>query len=104
LTFNSARSLALSGADELRRERPVVGHLDPDLVRPLDHVVVRQNVAVRRDDDAGAERALLRGRLTRPALFTLAELVAEEPPQQVLGILAVELRRGTPLPYPGCEW
>ena len=40
-------------------KRPAVGHLDADLVRAVDDVVVRQDVAVAGDDDARSEPALL---------------------------------------------
>ena len=50
----------LVGADHLRGQRAVVGQLDLDVVRAVDDVVVGQDVAVGRDDDARAERALLR--------------------------------------------
>ena len=46
------------GADDGRRRDATVGKLDADLVRPLDDVMVRDEVAVAVDDDAGAEAAL----------------------------------------------
>ncbi len=61
-------------------------------VGAIDDVVVREDVAVGRDDDAGAERVLTRRILTRAALAALTalvELLAEEAAQEVVRILAL---------------
>src|SRR6185436_15279781 len=88
----------LVGANQLRLEAATVGEFDADVVGGVDHVVVRENVAVAGNDHAGSQSALTeRARrhtaLSAPAsLPGLAELLAEEPPQHVLVVIA-ELSR-----------
>ena len=64
-TFSSGEVARLVGADQLRGQRAVVGQLDLDVVGAVDDVVVGQDVAVGRHDDAGAERPLPRRALLR---------------------------------------
>ena len=61
-----------------------VGQVDQDVGRAVDHVEIGQDVAVSADDDAGAEAALLARGALLALLRPLAELLAEEPAQQIL--------------------
>src|SRR5262249_58697590 len=90
-----------AGADELRRQRAIVGEVYLDFVSVLDDVIVREDIAVGGHDDAGSERALtLRPRRRTPPLAALAEAIAElvaaGPPEQVFGLLPVEAGRRHP--------
>ena len=79
---------ALVGADHLGLEFALVGELDGDLVGALDDVRVGQDVAVRGDDEARAERAALRARsLLRPGL-----LPRNEAAEEFLDLLVVHAR------------
>ena len=83
--FEQREIARLVGADDLRRQRAAVGHLDLDVVRAVHHVVVGQDVAVGRDDDAGPERRAGAARLLALAATELiAELLAEESAQHVV--------------------
>ena len=84
--------------DDLTFERAAVGQIDVDVVGAVHDVIVREDVAVAADDDARAETALPeRARPLRTAALPLpvAELVAEEAPEEVV---ALELRWATPWP------
>ena len=59
----------LVGADHLRIEGAAVVHRDADLGRPINHVIVRHDVPVRRDDHAAAD-SVLDLRLLRRLLAT----------------------------------
>ena len=69
---------ALVDADHLRLELALVGELDVDLVGAVDDVRVGDDVAVARDDEAGADRLLLEIALRRPAPRDLPAEAAEE--------------------------
>src|SRR5206468_12704039 len=73
----------LVGADYFRVERAAVAQFDADLVRAVDDVVVGQNVAVGRRNDARSEAALLERRRTARSA-ALPELVAEELTEEVV--------------------
>ena len=64
------------GADDLGVERALVRELDADAIRAFDDVVVGQDVAVGRGDDAGAEPGLPRRALLR-SLEAASEELAE---------------------------
>jgi hypothetical protein len=64
------------GSDPGRGQRPAIVQLHLDALRAVDHVMVREDIAVGADDDAGSEAALA-ARHRRPA----AEAFAEEPAQ-----------------------
>ena len=78
----------LVGADDLRLEGAAVGQFDADLLGAVDHVVVGEDVAVRPDDDAGAEAALAPLRRLRPLRPWPTELIAEELAELVRDVLA----------------
>ena len=68
-------------ADQRRVHGAAVRNLDPDDVRPVHHVVVRQNVAVVADNYARAERPLrAHARLTPLCVRSLS--LVEEPAEQ----------------------
>ena len=72
-------SVRVSRPTSSRLELAAVVELDRDLVGALDHVVVGDDVAVRRDDEARAQRVrpLLPARLAVLALHEVAEEVLE---------------------------
>ena len=86
---------ALVRADHLGLELALVGEAHRDLVGGLDHVRIGQDVAVRADDEAGAERArFLVARLPRRA--EAAEEIEERIVLRPAGRLSRTLRRCAP--------
>ena len=71
-------------ADQLCRQRSAVAGFDLDLIGAVHDMEVRENVAVGRRDDARAERPLFEGARTAPAARIEAELIPEEPAQQIV--------------------
>ena len=64
-------------ADDRRLRRAAVGELHLDLLAALDHVLVREDVAVLADDDAGREGLREIGKaIRRPARTRLRERIA----------------------------
>jgi hypothetical protein len=78
--LTTATSVFGVGADYLGDKFPLVRQQHLQLVRSLDHVVVGQNVAVRRHDHAGAETLLL--------AFALLVREAELPKKRIADTLA----------------
>src|SRR5207249_4603998 len=78
------------GADDFRRERASIRQLDLDGVGAVDDMVVGQDVAVPRDDDARTEPAF------ETALWSLSPhwrgLLAEEAAEQLIGHLLIGRR------------
>ena len=82
----------LVGADHLGAQRAAVGQIDFDFIGAVDDVIVRQDVAVGRHDDARSERALFEA-ARRRAAASLSELPAEELSEEVV-VGQLELRGG----------
>src|SRR3546814_4321664 len=81
---------ALVGQHQFRLELPAVGQHHLDLAGALDDVLVGDDEALPRDDDAGAERRLL-----ALAALAIAEAVAEEAAEE--GIVEQRDRKSTRL-------
>ena len=99
--FSSGHVAALVGAQQPGLELALVLQRDRDLVGAVDHVGVRQQVAVGRDDEAGPEAArhvaARTGLLLARPLRTLLRRIREEPTEELVHrIVLVEIRHRRP--------
>src|SRR5205823_6246340 len=81
-------------SDHLPRQRTAVSQLDADVVGALDHVMIREDVAVVRHDHAGSESALLeRPRSLRSPAATAFRWIAEEAAEEIILLVRLEISR-----------
>ncbi|CDN45284.1 hypothetical protein BN871_HA_00060 [Paenibacillus sp. P22] len=84
----------LAGSEQLRFQ--LLGralHLDLDLLRAVDDVLVRQNIAVLLEEESGAEPRLLKlSALLAAAAAASSELVAEELAEERIAVEAAAVR------------